>query len=242
MKKPIPVSPTPDPDRDLAGQPGLNRARPAQSHRSPFLSTLGGRSVAVLAGNLIALNLLLFACQDSTAEVIMTPTPGASSSSQPGSSPSSEPGGGSSLPSSPQPSSSPGPDVAVTTNTPTPPSESPAPDQNQPNWRLTRWVQNNQPVSLLPEVPISLDWQQGRVSGSGGCNQFGAAYRLEGDRVIVDPLQSTRRGCDGPIMDQETRFFAALQQVRQVTLENNQQLTLTYGEGSTAGSLVFSPR
>jgi heat shock protein HslJ len=43
-------------------------------------------------------------------------------------------------------------------------------------------------------------------------------------------------------MDQETRFFAALQQVRQVTLENKKQLTLTYGEGATAGSLVFSPR
>jgi len=235
MKKPIPVAPTPGPDRALAG---LNRARPAQSHRSPFLSTLGGRSVAVLAGNLIALSLLLSACQDSTAEVIMTPTPGASSSSQPGSSPSSEPGGSSSLPSSPGPSSNPG----VTSNAPTPPSESPAPDQNQPNWRLTRWVQNNQPVSLLPEVPISLDWQQGRVSGSGGCNQFGAAYRLEGDRVIVDPLQSTRRACKGPIMEQEARFFAVLQQVRQVTLENNQQLTLTYGEEPTAGSLVFSPR
>ena len=80
------------------------------------------------------------------------------------------------------------------------------------------------------------------MSGSGGCNQFGAAYRLEGDRVIVDPLQSTRRACKGPIMEQEARFFAVLQQVRQVTLENNQQLTLTYGEEPTAGSLVFSPR
>jgi heat shock protein HslJ len=43
-------------------------------------------------------------------------------------------------------------------------------------------------------------------------------------------------------MEQEARFFAVLQQVRQVTLENNQQLTLTYGEEPTAGSLVFSPR
>lgn len=241
MKNPIPVAPTPGPDRGLAGQPGLNRAR-TDRHRRPRCSTLGGRSVAVLAGNLIALSLLLSACQDSTAEVVMTPTPDGSSSSQPGSSPASEPGVSSSLPSSAQPSSSAGPDAAVTANTPTPAGESPTPAQNQPNWRLTRWVQNNQPVTLVSEAEISLDWEQGRISGSGGCNRFGAAYRLEGDRVIVDPIQATRRGCDGPIMDQETRFFAALQQVRQVTLENKKQLTLTYGEGATAGSLVFSPR
>lgn len=43
-------------------------------------------------------------------------------------------------------------------------------------------------------------------------------------------------------MEQESRFFAALQQVGQATLANHQQITLTYGEGATAGSLVFSPR
>lgn len=142
MKKPIPVAPTPGPDRGLAGQPGLNRAR-TDRHRRPRCSTLGGRSVAVLAGNLIALSLLLSACQDSTAEVVMTPTPDGSSSSQPGSSPASEPGVSSSLPSSAQPSSSAGPDAAVTSNTPTPSGEISSPAQNQPHWRLTRWVHLN---------------------------------------------------------------------------------------------------
>lgn len=230
MKKPTPVAPgnkakasqIPYPDLALTDQPVPNRAD--QSHPSRYL----GKFVPVITGNLIALSLLLSlsACKDSTTEVVMNPTPGESSS----------------LPSGSQPSSSPDPDVAVTTNTSTPPTDKPTSGQSQSNWRLTRWVQNNQPVTLLSKAEIYLNLEQGRFSGSGGCNQFGAAYRMEGGRVIVDPLQSTKRGCDEPVMEQETRFFAALQQVRQVTLANNERLTLTYGEGSTAGSLVFSPR
>jgi heat shock protein HslJ len=178
--------------------------------------------VPELAGNLIALSFLLLACQDPTAEVVMNPTSGVSSNLSSGLDPISR--------------------ADMTLNTPTPPAEGPSPSQNQPHWQLTHWVEDTQTVTLAPEAEISLDWEQRQMSGYGGCNRFRATYRLEGDRVIVDFIESTRRACKGLIMEQETRFFTVLSQVSQITLANNDQLTLTYGEETVAGSLVFSPR
>ncbi|MEY3299052.1 MAG: hypothetical protein RLZZ597_2312 [Cyanobacteriota bacterium] len=203
----------------FANQPSSQKANP--SHR-PRFSPPRRRAVPVLAGNLIALSFLLLACQDSTGEVIMDPTSGVSSSLSSGLDPNSR--------------------ADMTLNTPTPPAEGPSPNQNQPHWQLTHWVEDTQTITLAPEAEISLDWEQGQMSGYGGCNRFRATYRLEGDRVIVDSIESTRRACKGLIMEQETLFFTALSQVSQVTLANNEQLILTYGEETTAGSLVFSPR
>ncbi|MFZ4640603.1 MAG: META domain-containing protein [Nodosilinea sp.] len=64
------------------------------------------------------------------------------------------------------------------------------------------------------------------MNGFGGCNQFGAAYHLVGDRVVVDPLRATQRACDGPIMDQEAKFLDALQKVNRISLKAGESLTL----------------
>lgn len=193
---------------------------------------LRARTAALLTVNLLAFTLLLSSCRESTAEVIVTPSPGAAPSSE------------SSV--NMNPSAEMNPSETANAGATASPSDPAATNtdsaQNQPAWRLTRWVQNNQSVSLVSGADISLDWQEGQIGGFGGCNRFGAAYRVEGNRVIVDPLQSTMRACDGPLMDQETRLFAALQQVNRITVNGNEQITLAYGEGSSAGTLTFSPR
>ncbi|ESA36525.1 hypothetical protein N836_07055 [Leptolyngbya sp. Heron Island J] len=181
--------------------------------RSPIAVTT---TVAALAGNLFALSLFLASCQDSTSEV--------------------------SVISDSDESHSIASDSAMSSGIlQFPPEDLFALAQSQPNWRLTSWTQDGQAIALMPEVNISLNFEQTQISGTGGCNQYMTNYRVEGDRIIVDPLQATRRACDQPIMEQETMFFAALKGVHQVTLENNEQLTLTYGEEATTGSLIFSP-
>ncbi len=110
-------------------------------------------------------------------------------------------------------------------------------------WRLVHWTENRQTVSLVPQAPITLTLERGGISGSGGCNQFGAAYREVGGSIVIDPIAATKRGCEQPKMDQENRFFAALQRVHQVRYGPNQQLTLHYGAAQTAGTLTFrAPR
>lgn len=128
-------------------------------------------------------------------------------------------------------------------------SSAPLPEVvNQPSaqgqgkdWRLTAWTQNSQMISLVPDVEVFLRLEEAQISGSGGCNQYSAAYRVEGDRMIIEPLRSTRRACDGPVMEQETKFFTALQSAHHVTRGSDDSLTVAYGEASTAGLLFLSP-
>ena len=139
-------------------------------------------------------------------------------------------------------SSSPLSDSVVSSSTLQPsPTDNPPLTQNQLDWRLTAWTQNDQAVLLVPGVEVSLSFGQGQIGGLGGCNQYTGSYHAEGDRIVVNHLHTTRRACDGLIMEQEMKFFAALQEVHHMTLKANERLTLTYGEGSAVGSLIFSP-
>ena len=86
----------------------------------------------------------------------------------------------------------------------------------------TRWVAtgiNNGRggvVSALDGVEVfTVFGDDGRVSGSGGCNQFTGAYTVQGDALAIGPLAATLRACLAPegVGEQETAFFAAMDQV-----------------------------
>ncbi|MGI9481772.1 MAG: META domain-containing protein [Hyphomicrobiales bacterium] len=51
----------------------------------------------------------------------------------------------------------------------------------------------------------------GRVFGSGGCNNFQGNAEISGAGVKFGPLAVTRKMCPRALMDQETRFFKALE-------------------------------
>ncbi|NNE56755.1 MAG: META domain-containing protein [Hellea sp.] len=56
----------------------------------------------------------------------------------------------------------------------------------------------------------------GNMNGNGGCNNFGGSYELNGQRLIIGPIMSTKKACMGPKMDIESRFFSALQNAHHV--------------------------
>lgn len=76
----------------------------------------------------------------------------------------------------------------------------------------------------------------GEMNGNGGCNNFGGSYELNGERLIIGPIMSTKKACMGDVMKQETEFFRALQQAHHVKAthlrlsifdaENNEILSL----------------
>ena len=55
----------------------------------------------------------------------------------------------------------------------------------------------------------------GRVTGSGGCNRFFGPYALDGDALSIGPLATTRKACLAPegVGEQEAAFLAALERV-----------------------------
>jgi heat shock protein HslJ len=80
------------------------------------------------------------------------------------------------------------------------------------------------------ETGPSATFENGTVGGSGGCNQFGAEYTLDGDSLELGTITSTLMACPPPANESERAYFASLEQVRGWRLDDN-ELVLVDGEG-----------
>lgn len=74
-------------------------------------------------------------------------------------------------------------------------------------------------VESIGEAPVVDDTQPtlefgegGAVSGDGGCNRFHGSITVDAGQLRFGPFASTRRACPEPVMDQEMRYFAALEE------------------------------
>ena len=61
-----------------------------------------------------------------------------------------------------------------------------------------------------------------RIAGWGGCNRYFANVRSGRNFFKVGPIGSTRRICPPVVMEQEERFFNALQKSRSIRMEGHQ--------------------
>ena len=61
-----------------------------------------------------------------------------------------------------------------------------------------------------------------RIVGWGGCNRYFAPVRSGFIYFEVGPIGSTRRICPPVVMEQEERFFAALQKARGIRMEDDE--------------------
>lgn len=79
-------------------------------------------------------------------------------------------------------------------------------------WEVTGYNNGRQAV-VSPKVGtrLSLVFQDGRVSGSSGCNRFQGPFTLEGGVLQIGPLATTRMACDEAVMTQEQEFLRALE-------------------------------
>jgi heat shock protein HslJ len=71
-------------------------------------------------------------------------------------------------------------------------------------------------ASLVEGTVVTAEFgADGRVAGSGGCNQFSGGYTLEGDGLAIGPVASTRKACLEPegVGEQEAAYLAALARV-----------------------------
>lgn len=64
-----------------------------------------------------------------------------------------------------------------------------------------------------PEPNLTLNPDDHRISGSGGCNRMMGTYQLDGESLRFGALATTRMACANG-MDQEQRFLASLELVR----------------------------
>ncbi len=65
--------------------------------------------------------------------------------------------------------------------------------------------------SPLTEHPITFEFDtEGNIAGDASCNRFGGSCQIEGEKIKVGPLRSTRRACQPEVMRQEHKFLALL--------------------------------
>jgi heat shock protein HslJ len=65
-------------------------------------------------------------------------------------------------------------------------------------------------LPVLPDVPTSLRFADGRVSGTGGCNRFSGSYTTTGGDLVFGAVAATQMACAEPQMAQETKLFSLL--------------------------------
>lgn len=86
-------------------------------------------------------------------------------------------------------------------------------------------------ITLAPGATLRIEFADGQVSFSGGCNGHGGAATFDGDQLTVGPMMSTMMACDQPLMDQDAAVAAFLNAGVTVLLDGN-NLALTGTDGS----------
>ncbi len=110
-------------------------------------------------------------------------------------------------------------------------------DLDSSQWRLTHL---NRQDAAPETTPITAHFQGGQLTGSAGCNQYGAAFQAKTPYdVTIGPIRSTRMACAPKVMDIEGRFIGALGTVRQFGFMLG-DLMLTYTADGGVETLRFT--
>jgi heat shock protein HslJ len=109
----------------------------------------------------------------------------------------------------------------------------------------TRWgliaYQNadGETVDALPDREVTLEFEDGRVAGNGGCNSYFGSYTVDGTQLTIGALGSTMMACiPEEVMQQEAQVLALLQTAATYEIVDGQLLIID-AEGETV--LTYAP-
>ncbi len=89
----------------------------------------------------------------------------------------------------------------------------------QDSWRV-EYIQQR---PVIDHSPTQLTFHQdGRISGTAGCNRFAASYTYKQGRLQLSPVGATRMLCKSQALnEQEIRFLQALELSKNLYLEED---------------------
>jgi len=89
-------------------------------------------------------------------------------------------------------------------------------------------------VPVLPQVPVTIEFKDGRVFGAGGCNRFAGGYEAGAAfEIKLGMMASTMMACPDPQMRQEQALLALLGNVKGYRIDASGHLVLTAANGRT---------
>ncbi|MCX7893176.1 MAG: META domain-containing protein [Burkholderiales bacterium] len=93
------------------------------------------------------------------------------------------------------------------------------------SWRVTAYNNGRQAVVGAKDgTALTIAFSEdGRVSGSAGCNSFSATFKQAGAKLSIGPAAATRKMCAAPagVMEQEREFLKALETVATARAEGD---------------------
>ncbi len=116
------------------------------------------------------------------------------------------------------------------------PESAPLPLENT-TWTLTTIGGPGDTVSsLIAGTEITAIFGNGSVGGSAGCNSYGGDYTVDGNRLTIGSIGSTKMHCTEPagVMEQETRYLNLLSTTAEYRIEGD-RLTLIDAGGTHSG-------
>ena len=80
----------------------------------------------------------------------------------------------------------------------------------------------------------------GKLTGSSGCNQYSAAYTLNGAQITIGLPVGGQMMCEQPVMEQEQAYLGWLPQAANYQVNGN-QLVITNAGGTKILTYVVAP-
>jgi heat shock protein HslJ len=111
-----------------------------------------------------------------------------------------------------------------------------------PEWRLVTFGPAGAETGVVAGTTVTLRFgEDGRASGSTGCNSYSGTYQVRGDNISFSRLVSTRRAClDQNANQQEQRFLSSLEAANRFRLLTN-RLTILSDRGRNVLNFVNIP-
>jgi len=98
-------------------------------------------------------------------------------------------------------------------------------------WKLVSYNQ----ISTQPDVETTIEFADGQLIGSVGCNNFSGGYKVKGDVIEFGPIMTTEMFCEA-VADQESGTYGVLQGNAGFAL-NGGILTITSADGDMSITL-----
>lgn len=135
-----------------------------------------------------------------------------------------------------QPAPAPAPPAAAVAPAPVPvpPAPAAAPAMPPDPKVLGLWIiEQARSAPLLDKRKARIDFApDGTLVGHGSCNTLRARYTLEGDRLKVGAIVTTRMACGDALMEQEDRVLTALERAARAFVPPHGFLTLQDADGA----------
>jgi heat shock protein HslJ len=108
------------------------------------------------------------------------------------------------------------------------------------SWALQTFIEGETATSLMAGTTVTLELNDGQITGSAGCNSYGGSYTLQEGEITFSDLFWTEMACLDPegVMEQEQRYLSILNNVSTFDREAS-RLTLRTPDGR---GLVFTPQ